>query len=131
MPSNAATCRSTNFDNSMKKQVDENFQRIHKELQKGKHCDFIGVEKGLQNLRSEINIIPKILSHRDADQKMLKDVMDKYDAIKTEFISIARNATVSESNACANIIWKIRTTPLSCAENLMAAVSRCLNFKSS
>lgn len=131
MPPSRDTCTQQCFIDGLKKTLETNSQLITKELRGGNcDCNFSEVEKALQKILTQIKKIIKILSSCDANEKMLNNAIDRYDEIKKEYNSAIRRATASQSSDCGKILAKIRPIALNSAENMMAVVLKCLNFKS-
>lgn len=133
MPTDVATCSCPTFISGLSKKLDENYQLIHNGLKNGDcgcGCDFKDVECALEKISKQIKRIIKILSQCDANVKTLNDAIKKYDDIKKEYNSAIRAATASQASNCGSVLAKIRPIPLNSAENIMAAVLKCLNFKS-
>ncbi|KAG4073951.1 hypothetical protein HA402_014156 [Bradysia odoriphaga] len=132
MPSDAKTCLQSSFIDGLTEKLTANVLRIQKELN-GKDCDcnFGNVETALQKISAKIKKIIKILSACDPNEDMLNAAIDRYEELKREYNSAIRRATASQSSKCGSILAKIRPILLNCAENIMAAVLKCLNFRRS
>lgn len=130
MPSDADTCKCSTFIEGLSKRLDNNYLLVQNELHRGDcDCKFNKVEKALQKIAAQIKKVINILTACDADEAMLNDAIDRYEEIKKEYNSAIRSATASQSSDCGNILAKIRPILFNCAENIMAAVLKCLNFK--
>lgn len=129
MPKDSKTCSQPHFIEGLSEKLDENYQRIEEELRRANcDCNFNQVETALQKISVKIKKIIKILSDCHPSEDMLNNAIDRYDQLKKEYNSAIRRATASQSNKCGSILAKIRPILLNCAENIMAAILKCLNL---
>lgn len=132
MPKDAKTCSQTHFIDGLSKKLSANYQLIQEELERGDcDCNFNNVNSALQKISAQIKQIIRVLSDCHPSEDMLNDAIERYDYLKKEYNSAIRAATANQSSKCGSILAKIRPVLLNCAENIMAAILKCLHLRRS
>lgn len=130
MPADAATCSCPDFINGLKKKLSHNFEIIDQQLQKiNCDCDFRNVKKKVQERYSVTLEIIAVLSDCNPNMETLNIILNKYEVIKKDYNLVFRDDIASQSTRCSDLLIRLRSIPSTTAENIIAAVLKCLNFE--